>query len=70
VLNELGTMASFFRMGRQPDAFHLKFGYQGYTSSKNEAAPRLEVRARPRFLPGATSMSANKSERGKQSGGR
>jgi hypothetical protein len=31
-------------MGRQPDAFQLRFGYQGYISSDDEAAPRLKVR--------------------------
>lgn len=39
-------MSSFFRMGRQPDAFQLRFGYQGYVSSDEEAAPRLKVRAK------------------------
>lgn len=38
-------MSSFFRMGRQPDTFQLKLGYQGYVASEDEAAPRLKVRS-------------------------
>ena len=34
-------------MGRAPDAFQLRFGYQGYMTSEEDHSVRLKVSAQP-----------------------